>query len=185
MRKNNMKFILGLAFVASCFSGLLAMEKKKPNDKILKEKIHQYLQKAEANNEIVRGLLYETDFELFMKDIGCAYWNEKEMFRCLKANCNRRAEDDMMVLDSTICYVNNDVSRVELLLLAGAKINGNAHSGRPLMGAVRRSSEKIVQLLLDYGADSNIKSSRGETALDIARKKGNQKIVNLLQGRKS
>ncbi len=40
---------------------------------------------------------------------------------------------------------------------------------------------QIAKLLLDHGADSNIKNREGLTVLDSVQQKGNQEIIKLLK----
>jgi ankyrin repeat protein len=40
----------------------------------------------------------------------------------------------------------------------------------------------VVKLLIDRGADVEAKTNDGETALDLAARKGNEAVVKLLQG---
>jgi len=49
----------------------------------------------------------------------------------------------------------------------------------PLMNAAIGEHGATVQALLDAGADKNLSSKNGKTALDMAA--GNEEIVNLLQ----
>lgn len=49
----------------------------------------------------------------------------------------------------------------------------------PLMWACNRGYDKMVCILLDYGADIQTKDSFGRTALDIATIKEHKEIVNV------
>ncbi len=72
---------------------------------------------------------------------------------------------------------------VELLLDAGAKVNQQDVRGMtPLMLAVAsdHADARVVRLLLDKGADANIKSKLGESALDWAKKVGNVEVLKAL-----
>ncbi len=71
---------------------------------------------------------------------------------------------------------------VRMLLNAGANVNAQNDMGTtPLMNAVYDDSPAIVHLLLDAGADRTITNRYGETAADIARQNGKQKILELLE----
>lgn len=49
-----------------------------------------------------------------------------------------------------------------------------------LIQAARLQLPKIVKLLLEHDADRSIKNKKGKTALDYARKTGNQEVIRLL-----
>jgi ankyrin repeat protein len=71
------------------------------------------------------------------------------------------------------------------LLDAGAQVNAKDIRGMtPLMLAAASENQdaKVIALLLKRGADPNIKSENGETALDWARKFGDPSVLKLLHG---
>jgi hypothetical protein len=84
----------------------------------------------------------------------------------------------------TACYLGN-APVVELLLKhPGVALDGlNIDGYTPLMNAAAKGNEKIVKLLLDKGANPNVKNGRGETAADIARKRedGRSTVLQLLE----
>ena len=51
----------------------------------------------------------------------------------------------------------------------------------PLIYASRNGHINIAQLLLNNGADVNVKDSWGRTAMMVAKSKGHTEIVELLQ----
>ncbi|PIE46850.1 MAG: hypothetical protein CSA42_06150 [Gammaproteobacteria bacterium] len=87
---------------------------------------------------------------------------------------------------------NEDVIAIQYLLDGGADINGNGYKNfvqdcggnyeysSPLMVAVSTQNIDIVKMLLERGADVNIIEGEGVTVLDIAKKKKNKHIVDLL-----
>ena len=71
----------------------------------------------------------------------------------------------------------------KILLEKGSDVDviGTEKGGTALMLAAWKPSEKIVKLLLDYGADKTIKDKKGRTALDYAKKHYNEKIIDILE----
>ena len=69
------------------------------------------------------------------------------------------------------------------LLEKGSEIDviGTEKGETALILAAWRSTENIVKLLLDNGADKTIKDKKGKTALDYAKKKFNENIIELLE----
>lgn len=70
-----------------------------------------------------------------------------------------------------------------LLSHPGVELNGlNIDGNTPLMSAAAKGNEKIVALLLEKGANVNLKNGRGETAADVARKRieDRTKILRML-----
>jgi len=62
-----------------------------------------------------------------------------------------------------------DVARVKQLIAQGANVNAHDEHGRTaLMSAVRKGHREIVRMLLDAGADPNLQTSYGATALSMA-----------------
>ena len=63
----------------------------------------------------------------------------------------------------------------------GKNINqADANGITPLMRAVSNQNILLVQKLLEQGADKSVKNIWGDTAIDIAGKRGNKKIIDLL-----
>jgi ankyrin repeat protein len=74
---------------------------------------------------------------------------------------------------------------MDALVKAGANVNARDIRGMtPLMLAVATDSPdpRIVRLLLDHGADTDVKSTAGERALDWAKKFNQPEILRLLGG---
>jgi len=61
--------------------------------------------------------------------------------------------------------------RLDLLLSAGANVNAESDLGTPAYVAARRGSFDVVYKLLESGADYKLKSSAGQTLMDIALEK--------------
>ncbi len=74
---------------------------------------------------------------------------------------------------------------MEALIKAGANVNAKDIRGMtPLMLAIATDSPdpRIVRMLLDRGADTDVKSANGERALDWAKKFNHPEILRLLGG---
>ncbi len=82
-----------------------------------------------------------------------------------------------------------NIAAVHVLLEAGANINarGTAGTGRTaLMCAASRGYTAIVRMLLDHGADPNITTPNGHTALSLAqRRKRDDDVVSMLESHPS
>ena len=72
---------------------------------------------------------------------------------------------------------------VKLLLTEGnAEVDKSDNDGvTPLYTAVQNGKTEVVKLLLRGGADANIKTNAGHKPLAIAKSKGHQAIVALLE----
>lgn len=77
--------------------------------------------------------------------------------------------------------LDTDVVRVEQLLSEGAPVNRILAGSTVLHHAAWAGKSEIVRLLLDHGADPNIRSTpSGETALHAATRGNRPEIVSLL-----
>jgi len=86
---------------------------------------------------------------------------------------------------------SNDQIGLELLLKSWANIDGKGYEkypdcvagfeySSPLMVATYANNIEIVKILLNLGANPNIREGEGETPIEVAREKGFKEIVNLL-----
>lgn len=66
-------------------------------------------------------------------------------------------------------------------LLADNSAAINTDNGAALRAAVSYKHIDIVRLLLEHGADQTLKNDNGDSALDIARRIGNQEVIALLE----
>lgn len=96
---------------------------------------------------------------------------------------NDRGKTVLMLAVISHLYKEYKEERVNIVrvLLSRADVNARDNSGNTvLILAVKNSLENIVQLLLNNGADINIKNRGRETALKIAQEKGYTEIITLL-----
>jgi ankyrin repeat protein/GNAT superfamily N-acetyltransferase len=69
---------------------------------------------------------------------------------------------------------------VAALIAAGASVNGPWGDGRPLRSAAEIGHLETAGILLENGADPNLKDDKGRTALHIALGRGDDKMAELL-----
>jgi len=95
-------------------------------------------------------------------------------------NINHNNVNWMRVLQHSVS--NDRIEIVKLLLEQEyCTVNDTSVGMTALMFAARDSTPEMVQLLLDYGADKNIKSNDGKTAYDYAVQFNNKDIIALLE----
>jgi len=86
-----------------------------------------------------------------------------------------------------IAAIKGWTEMAELLLSAGARSVINEKDDiwhyTPLHHAAEQGNIALVKVLLDNGADKEIKDDQGRTPLKIAEEKGHKEIADLLQGR--
>ena len=82
-----------------------------------------------------------------------------------------------------LACANNWIDRVAVHLEEGKiDVNVTEQYGRtPMMHAALHGRTKVVEMLLNAGADPKIKSREGFTAKDYAEREGMVDIVNLLK----
>jgi ankyrin repeat protein len=94
-------------------------------------------------------------------------------------NCDHSQINWMRVLQYSVS--NDRIEIVKFLVNENyCDVNDNSVGMTALMFAARDSTPEMVQLLLDYGANKEYKSSNGKTAYDYAVETGNQEIIDLL-----
>ena len=72
---------------------------------------------------------------------------------------------------------------VDYLVSSGADLGLTAPNGAtPVMLAVLANKPDTVKLLVSYGLDIDAKNDKGETALEVARKKDFAEVAKILQG---
>ncbi len=94
---------------------------------------------------------------------------------------NAYAEDGFQPLGLACFFGHYDTA--EYLVKAGAPINSpsrNSLKAAPLHSATAGSYEKIVTMLLDHGADPNVREQNGYTALHAAAQNDDVEIIRIL-----
>ncbi len=94
---------------------------------------------------------------------------------------NAYAEDGFQPLGLACFFGHYDTA--EYLVKAGAPINSTAHNdlkATPLHSATAGRHAKIVKMLLDQGADPNVREQNGFTALHAAAQNDDVEIIRLL-----
>jgi ankyrin repeat protein len=71
---------------------------------------------------------------------------------------------------------------VAVLLDHGAQVDARSHLGfTAIIDAAQNGDVALVAMLIDRGADPQGANDRGQTPLDVARDKGHQEVVDLLE----
>lgn len=69
-------------------------------------------------------------------------------------------------------------------LLPGAKVNAGRRGDSPLHAAVRQDCAEQVTLLLEFGADVNLRDDNNQRAMELAPPGGNiQQLLKTFQGK--
>lgn len=77
---------------------------------------------------------------------------------------------------------NHSLPVARLMLEKGANPNdGGTHQIYPLQLAAQRNAKRLVQLLLKYGADRNLKDRQGRDAANYAARAGHKELSNFLK----
>jgi ankyrin repeat protein len=102
------------------------------------------------------------------------------------ADPNIRAPDasGFTALQTAIHELSEDapLDIVNLLIAHGAEVDRRDHGGdsTPLLMAVFRRQQAVVEVLLKAGADPNVRGSEGDTPLCVAAEKGEHEVATLL-----
>jgi ankyrin repeat protein len=94
---------------------------------------------------------------------------------------NSYAEDGFQPLGLACFFGHFDVA--EYLLKAGAIVNSKSRNGlqaAPIQSAAAGGHRKIVKLLLEHGADPNIREANGFTPLHAAAQNGDEELIRTL-----
>ena len=102
----------------------------------------------------------------------------------LPDGANTRADDGFTPLQLAAFFAQPDA--VALLLQHGADVHAasrNEMQVQPLHAALVQGNRRVVELLLDAGADVNARQHKGWTALQAAAQHGNAELAELLLAR--
>jgi ankyrin repeat protein len=94
---------------------------------------------------------------------------------------NAYAEDGFQPLGLACFFGHYDIA--EYLVKAGASVNSSSRNGlkvAPLQSAAAGRHQKIVKLLLEHGADPNVREGNGFTPLHAAAQNDDVEIIRLL-----
>jgi ankyrin repeat protein len=94
---------------------------------------------------------------------------------------NAYADDGFQPL-GLACYFGH-YDTAEYLVKAGAPVNSPARNGlkaAPIHSASAAGHVRIVKLLLDHGADANVREQAGYTALHAAAQNGDEEMIRTL-----
>ena len=95
---------------------------------------------------------------------------------------NKTYEPGYTPLCAAVKYQQLEI--INFLIKAEVDLNKISNAKTPLMYAAKYGHLEIVKLLLQRGAKQEIKSPKGRTALDYAKKYEQETIVNFLQKNK-
>jgi ankyrin repeat protein len=97
------------------------------------------------------------------------------------ADPNFKGKSEYPVIYHAMWSGPDQTEMLKALIKAGAKINAFYDDRTPLMIAAIRDNLELVKFILNSGADPNMESSDGLTALIIAKMRGYTDIISLLQ----
>lgn len=134
-----------------------------------------------------------------MGETALTFGRDRELLSGSRGGGSRgRVEVAKMLIDSGALHkwdvyrilfwvINGGNSEIAELLLKGADLNFNFDKKTnipfepPLIWAARGGEAKVVRILVECGADINIKDPVGRTALKMARDQGHEEIVEYLK----
>ncbi len=105
--------------------------------------------------------------------------NDVEGFRRLiikGVDINKIGDFGLTPLHAAVGCENLEI--IELLIIEGADVNKVDERGIPPILFVGSQDYKIIKMLLEYGANPNIKNTNGRTILDVAY---DENLIDLVQ----
>ena len=102
--------------------------------------------------------------------------------RLIKNGVDLNKIDDFGLTPLHMAVSCENLDIIELLIIEGADVNKVDDNGNPPILLVGSQDEKIIKMLLEYGANPNIKNSDGRTILDVAYDENLIDLVQLLLG---
>ncbi|MCL4360949.1 ankyrin repeat domain-containing protein [Candidatus Dependentiae bacterium] len=130
--------------------------------------------KSELNKEFQD--IYRTSFDSY---------REQFAKKLLNAGADINSLNNMGYTPLMLAVMNGNVNFVKFLLKNGANVNFNTGRNSALTLAIRIPSiieKELVQLLVDNGADLNVKI-QGETPLELAKRLGRNQIAHVIENR--
>lgn len=119
-------------------------------------------------------------FECILDNNGYKHYNHDLIEYFLRNNVNvKKRGYDLQTILLIVCR-NNDIEMVKLALSLNAEINAlHTAMWTPLMEACEKKHFDIVKVLVEAGADVNIRDDEEDTAIDHAY--GNEEIISYLR----
>ncbi|MDP9242584.1 MAG: ankyrin repeat domain-containing protein [Actinomycetota bacterium] len=98
------------------------------------------------------------------------------------ADVNVEADNSSHVQPLHSAVAGRDVRCVQILLDAGANVDGRQHGGwTALMAASEHGDLEVVRSLLAVGADPSLRSDDGRSSLDFAEAEGHAEVLSALR----
>lgn len=140
--------------------------------------------------EKIRYLVREKGMDVDVQDengmsplIYAAFFGHEDVVKellDLGANVNAKGHSGVTALLAALQKAEND-KIARLLIDSGADVNACDGQGlTPLMTAIYADSDEMTLYLLEKGADVGVKNAKGWTALDLAKQKGNRRLLQIL-----
>jgi lysozyme len=149
----------------------------------LQEWFEEEIEKDEPNLDLIKILetQHGIEFDLGYKDLHWAAWDNKVglVKYWLNKGVDKDAQGNNLRTPLHQAAINDNEAVAKLLIDAGA--NKDAQDGflqTPLHWAAQYDKRAVAKLLIDAGARTDIRDMSGETALDLAKKKG--EVISML-----
>jgi ankyrin repeat protein len=108
--------------------------------------------------------------------------NFEEIRELVEAGVNVNCESNYRNTPLYYASINNHTEIALFLLKHGAKpdTKGGSHADTPLINAVAFNNKTLVEQLIEVGANINLQNDSGRTALIVAVRKKNKKIIRII-----